>query len=106
MVVRIITVRVKPGGEGAFETATLENRRGSVEESGVLRFDVLRDADAPGRYFLCEAYRDEAASAAHKETVHYAVWRKAVADLMAGDRTSVACIPVAPLEESLWRTRP
>lgn len=102
MIVRIITVKVKPGREADFEAATLSNHEGSIAEPGVLRFDVLRDENKPSTYYLYEAYRDEAATAAHKQTAHYATWKDAVADMLDGDRTSVACSVVAPTDESSW----
>ena len=102
MIVRIITVRVKPGCESAFERATIANHEGSVREPGVLRFDVLRDRDNERTYYLYEAYRDEAATVAHKETQHYATWRTDVADLLDGDRTSVACSVVSPDDPGAW----
>ncbi len=102
MIVRIITVKVKPGREADFEAATVRNHEGSIAEPGVLRFDVLRDENNPGTYYLYEAYRNEQATVAHKETEHYATWKSSVGDLVDGDRTSVACSVVAPSEPSSW----
>ncbi len=102
MFVRIVTVHVKPDRSAAFEAATAKNHRGSIAEPGVLRFDVLRDARNPGTYYLYEAYRDEAATAAHKETAHYAEWKHAVASMMVGDRSSVACEVVEPKDPGTW----
>ncbi len=83
-----VHVRVTPGSEDAFERATRENARQSLEEPGVLRFDLCRDSEERHRFLLVEAYRDEAAAAAHKETAHYLAWRVAVAGMMAEPRTS------------------
>lgn len=105
MIVRIVTCRVKPGMEEAFEAATTENHRGTVSEPGAFRFDVLKDIDSPGTYYLYEVYRDQAATVAHKETEHYRKWRKTVAELQSADRESVACSVVAPLAESDWGGR-
>lgn len=102
MIVRIITVRVKPGAEHEFEQATLLNHQSSVQEKGVLRFDVLKDNDSPGLFYLYEAYIDETATVAHKETDHYHAWKAAVADLLEGDRTSVSCSVVAPADPEDW----
>lgn len=102
MVVRIITVNVKAGREADFEEKTRANHLGSIAEAGVLRFDVLKDADAPGTYYLYEVYRDQEATVAHKETEHYHAWKAGVADLLAGDRTSVTCTPIAPTESKDW----
>ncbi len=102
MIVRIITATVKDGREQEFERATVRNHEHSVKEPGVLRFDVLRDTDATGRYYLYEVYRDEEATTAHKETDHYHRWRSDVADLLDGERTSVACSVVAPQDPQSW----
>jgi autoinducer 2-degrading protein len=102
MIVRIITINVKPGKEGAFEEATKKNHERSLQEPGVLRFDVLKDRETPGRYYLYEVYRDEAATSAHKETAHYKAWKEAAPDFVEGERTSVACDVVAPRDEAAW----
>jgi (4S)-4-hydroxy-5-phosphonooxypentane-2,3-dione isomerase len=102
MIVRFVTVRVKPGAEAEFEAATEKNHRGSVAEPGCLRFDVLKDAAEEGVYYLYEVYRDEAATAAHKGTAHYQEWRDAVAPMMATERASVAGVPIVPGEEAAW----
>lgn len=103
MIVRIVTCRVYEGTQLAFESATVENHRGSLTESGVLRFDVLKDSGSSNTYFLLEVYRDEDAVAAHKETGHYQTWRDTVAPMMQHKRESVACSVVAPDDEGQWR---
>lgn len=102
MVVRIITVHVKPERAAEFEAATTRNHHGSITEPGVLRFDVLRDRDQSGTYYLYEAYADEAATLAHKETAHYAEWKAAVAEMMLTDRSACACDVVAPADTGAW----
>ena len=102
MIVRIITCRVKPGFEAAFENATTVNRRGSIDEPGVLRFDLLKATDSPGTYYLYEVYRDDAATVEHKDTDHYKLWRETVAEHIAADRSSVACSVVVPVSEADW----
>lgn len=87
MKVVMIRIQVKPGAEAAFLEATLENAQVSNREPGIARFDVLRDAGAPSRFLLVEAYRDEEASARHKETAHYLRWKEIAEPLMAGERT-------------------
>src|SRR5215813_9980857 len=88
MLVVHVHVRVKPDGVTKFLDASLVNAQNSVREPGVLRFDVIQDQADPTHVVLVEVYRDEAAAAAHKETEHYAVWRDAVADLMAQPRAA------------------
>ena len=91
-----VHVRVKPGGEEAFRTASLANAEASRREPGVVRFDLLADRDDPLRFVLVEIYRDAAAAAAHKETAHYAAWRDAVGDLMAEPRRSTKYVNLSP----------
>ena len=102
MIVRIIDVYVKSEHVDAFSAATVKNRAGSIQEAGILRFDVLQDSDDPGHFVLYEVYADQAATAAHKETAHYSEWKSAVEPMMAKPRDSVACGPVAPLDASDW----
>ena len=91
-----VHVRVKAGAGEAFRAASLANAEASRREPGVVRFDVLADRDHPEHFVLVEVYRDAAAAAAHKETVHYAAWRDAVADLMAEPRRSEKYVNVSP----------
>jgi (4S)-4-hydroxy-5-phosphonooxypentane-2,3-dione isomerase len=84
-----VHVHVKPDCVEAFRAATIENARNSVQEPGVVRFDVIQQQDDPTRFVLIEVYRRVDATTAHKETTHYKSWRDSVADMMAEPRTSV-----------------
>jgi (4S)-4-hydroxy-5-phosphonooxypentane-2,3-dione isomerase len=96
MLIVHVHVHVKPECVEAFLDATRINARLSLLEPGVLRFDVLQQADDPALFVLVEIYRDAAASAAHKETPHYPVWRDAVAPMMAEPRSSVKFNQIYP----------
>ena len=89
MHVTLVHVHVAPADVAAFEEAMLENARASVLEPGNVRFDVLRSVEDPTRFVLYEAYVDEAAARAHKETAHYLAWRERVAPWMAEPRVGV-----------------
>jgi quinol monooxygenase YgiN len=91
-----VHAHVKPDAVDPFKAASVANARASRREPGVVRFDILQDRDDPTRFVLVEIYRGSAAAAAHKETAHYAVWRDAVADLMAEPRRSVKYADVGP----------
>ncbi|ADN02233.1 antibiotic biosynthesis monooxygenase [Spirochaeta thermophila] len=104
MIVRIITIQVAPGKEKEFEEVTRRNHRGSVQEPGVLRFDVLRSLDTPGKYVLYEVYTDEEATKAHKETEHYKEWKEAAETLTAGPRSGEAFAVIAPEDPEKWRS--
>ena len=99
MLVVHVHVRVTPESIDAFRAATLENARNSIEEPGVVRFDVLQQEDDPTRFLLQEIYRTPEAPARHKETAHYATWRDTVAPMMAEPRSSVKFRAVFPAPE-------
>lgn len=96
MLIVHVHVHVKPESVDAFREASLANARASVQEPGVVRFDVVQQQDDPARFLLVEAYRDGDAPAAHKATAHYAAWRDAVEPMMAEPRRSVKYAPVFP----------
>lgn len=89
MYVVFVTIDVVPAHVDDFLAATAENHRGTVQEPGARRFDVLRDRADPNRFYLYEVYEDEAAMAAHKATEHYRIWNQTVAPWMAQPRSAV-----------------
>jgi len=101
MLIVHVRARVKPEWTAAFKAATLENARQSVHESGIARFDVVRQTDDPTRFVLVEVYRTPDAPATHKATAHYAKWRDAVAPMMAEPRSSEKFNNVFP-EDAEW----
>jgi (4S)-4-hydroxy-5-phosphonooxypentane-2,3-dione isomerase len=102
MLIVHVHVRVKPDQLPEFLAASLINARASVDEPGVLRFDVIQDQADPAHVVLAEVYRDEEATAAHKLTPHYAAWRDAVAEMMAAPRESVRFAAVFPEGAEGW----
>jgi (4S)-4-hydroxy-5-phosphonooxypentane-2,3-dione isomerase len=89
MLIVHVHVTVKPESVEAFKQASRINAENSLQESGIARFDVVQQLDAPCRFVLVEVYRDADAPARHKETAHYATWRDTVAPMMAEPRTSL-----------------
>ena len=99
MLIVHVHVHVKPEFAEAFAQATIENASNSVREPGIARFDVMRQQDDPNRFVLVEAYRSVEATAAHKETAHYARWRERAEPLMAAPRTRAQYTNVSPGDE-------
>ena len=98
MLVVHVHVHVKEDQVEAFREATLANARQSVQEPGVVRFDVIQQADDPTRFVLIEVYRTDQDPGRHKETAHYATWRDTVAEMMAEPRSSVKYANVYPAD--------
>ncbi len=88
--------RVLPDAVDAFTQATLANARASGKEPGIVRFDVVQDTEDPTQFVLVEVYRSADAPIAHKATAHYAIWRDAVAPLMAEPRRSRRLVNLYP----------
>jgi autoinducer 2-degrading protein len=101
MIIVQVHVHVKPEYVAAFQSATIENARRSLLESGIARFDVLQQTSDPCRFTLVEVYRDPEAPARHKSTEHYTGWRDTVAPMMAEPRASVVFRNTFP-EDSGW----
>lgn len=98
MLIVHVFVHVKPDCVAAFQAASLDNARHSIQEPGIARFDVIQQSDDPTRFVLVEVYRDADAPARHKETAHYARWRDAVAEMMAESRASVKYVNRFPAD--------
>jgi autoinducer 2-degrading protein len=89
MLIVHVFVHVKADSVDAFKAATLENARNSIQEPGIVRFDVVQQEDDATQFLLIEIYRTAGDPARHKETAHYATWRDTVAPMMAEPRRSV-----------------
>ena len=96
MIVTIVHIKVLPDYIDLFIQASTENHLESVKESGNLRFDLLRSDDDPARFVLYEAYENQSAAAAHKETAHYLKWRETVAPWMAVPREGIRYTGLQP----------
>jgi len=96
-----VHVHVKPEFVEAFKQATLANASHSVKETGNVRFDVIQQMDDPTRFVLIEMYQTAEASAAHKETAHYKLWRDAVMKMMAEPRQGIRYTNIFP-EDANW----
>jgi autoinducer 2-degrading protein len=96
MLIIHVHVQVKPEWVKAFCDATRENASSSLEEPGIVRFDVVQQMDDETRFVLVEAYRDPEDAIRHKETAHYAKWRDTVADMMAEPRRGVKFANIFP----------
>ena len=86
MYVVCVTINVKPEHVEDFIPAILDNARGTRQEPGNLRFDVIQAEDDPTRFFLYEVYYTKEDFAAHQQTAHFYAWRDAVQDWMAQPR--------------------
>jgi len=96
MYVVCVKIQVLAEHVDAFIAATRDNARGTREEPGNVRFDVLRGNDDPTRFFLYEVYKEEAGFKAHQQTEHYLRWKETVAPMMAAPRVGEKYSSIVP----------
>jgi quinol monooxygenase YgiN len=96
MFVVCVTIHVLAEHVEAFVEATLANARGTRQEPGNERFDVLRANEEAARFFLYEVYQSEEAFRSHQQTPHYLAWKGRVAPMMAAPRVGVKHQAVFP----------
>ena len=92
----VVYIHVLPESLDAFRSASLANAAASIQEPGVVRFDVMQEGGDPTRFVLFEVYRGQEGASAHKQTAHYQVWRDTVAPMMAEPRTSKSYTTITP----------
>ena len=88
MLVVHVFVHVKSEYIEEFTQATMENARNSIQEPGIVRFDLVQQDDDPRKFVLIEIYRTSDDPSRHKETAHYARWSNVVKPMMAEPRYS------------------
>ncbi|SRR5471030_2380689 len=96
MEVTLVEINVKADKVDAFLTVFRDNHLGAIKEPGNLRFDVLQDSTIATRFFIYEAYTDEAAVAAHKKTPHYLKCVEALEGIMSGPRKKTSFNGIYP----------
>jgi (4S)-4-hydroxy-5-phosphonooxypentane-2,3-dione isomerase len=94
----LVHVHVKPESIESFKTAILDNARNSIQEPGVVRFDILQQAEDPSRFTLYEVYRTPEDQLKHRESAHYNRWKDAVVDMMAEPRQGIRYLNLIPVD--------
>jgi len=102
MIVTCVHVKVKKELIDAFKVEIIKNFKGTRQETGNLRFDVLQEENDPQKFMIYEVFASEEAVLAHKETAHYLAWRDAVESMMDEKRFGTKYKVIAPQEKELW----
>lgn len=66
----------------AFKEASTENARNSMNEPGVISFDVLQQQDDSSSFLFREVYHTPADQIKHRETSHYIKWRESIKEML------------------------
>ncbi len=71
MIVLAVVWVAKPGHEEDVANVFRKLETDSRREPGCLMYVVHRQKDQPGRFFIYEQYRDDAALQAHRDSAHF-----------------------------------
>lgn len=96
MRVQVVQLEVRPELLEAFLVEAKANVQASLQEPGVVQFDLLQDSQNPLRLVLYEVYYHDAALEAHRLTPHYKRWSEIAVPMLAGERVRVLYEKIAP----------
>jgi putative autoinducer-2 (AI-2) aldolase len=96
MNVTLVEINIKPERVDEFLEVFRANHEGAIQEPGNLRFDVLQDPRVKTRFFIYEAYKDEEAVLAHKQTPHYLACVDKLEELMSEPRKKRSFVGLLP----------
>lgn len=94
----IATLEASPEKEADAEAALCVLLTDTRLEPGVLRYDLYRDSTRPATFLMVEAYVDEAALDAHRESPHFLRFQEHADDWLAAAPTVAILAPVAVAE--------
>lgn len=77
-----VTIDVKQEYVESFKEASKQNVQCSRKEPGVARFELLQSNEVSTKFMLVEQYRSQKDQLAHRETSHYAIWKKTITDML------------------------
>ncbi|HKN05793.1 MAG TPA: (4S)-4-hydroxy-5-phosphonooxypentane-2,3-dione isomerase [Buttiauxella sp.] len=96
MNVTLVEINIKPERVDEFMDVFRANHEGSIKEPGNLRFDVLQDPAIPTRFFIYEAYQNDEAVLAHKQTPHYLACVEKLEGMMSEPRKKRSFVGLLP----------
>jgi quinol monooxygenase YgiN len=91
----IATLEARPERETDAEAALRVLLTHTRQEPGVRRYDLYRDSTRPATFLVIEAYANEAALEAHRESAHYLRFREQAGDWLMAAPTVAVLDPVA-----------
>lgn len=96
MNVTLVEINIKPERVDEFMEVFRANHEGSIKEPGNLRFDVLQDPDVATRFYIYEAYQNDEAVLAHKQTAHYLACVEKLEAMMSQPRKKKSFVGLLP----------
>ena len=103
MIALFARVRIKPEAVDRFLRYLEADLRGSLQEEGCVRFDVLRDEAEPSLFYLYEVYVDDAAYELHKKAPYFQAMFSEVGDAFAAPPEGFRGVSILPKEPGYWK---
>jgi autoinducer 2-degrading protein len=94
VIIKIVTVYVKPENIKEFIEATIENQQNSRKEKEIESFDFFQCKDDPSKFLLYEVYRSEEGIETHLQTEHFKKWAITVEKYFSRPRDKATYVPV------------
>ena len=77
-----VSFNVKPESIERFKKISAENAENSLNEPGVIAFDLLQQYEEPSKLAFYEVYHAPQDHLNHRETEHYKKWKSEVDGLL------------------------
>jgi (4S)-4-hydroxy-5-phosphonooxypentane-2,3-dione isomerase len=91
-----VNIQVKHGALEAFIQASKENAKSSLQEPGVVRFDIYQQEQDPAFFEFIEIYQTQEDALKHRETVHFQHWTDIAEPMMVQPRTRTIFKNISP----------
>ena len=91
-----VNIQVNPTYINAFIEATKENAKSSLQEPGVVRFDIYQHEQDPACFEFIEIYRTQEDARMHRETIHFQRWSEIAEPMMVQPRTRTIYTNILP----------
>jgi autoinducer 2-degrading protein len=83
-----------------FKRISIENAQNSLEEGGVVRFDVLQQQGSNNQFMFQEIYLSPAEQLKHRATEHFKKWKAEVGDLLSEEYSFIKYDNLFPSDDN------
>lgn len=82
MLIVHVTFDIKPEYIKLFQQASMINVTNSLKEVGVAGFELLHSSEEDTRFMLMEQYKTKEDQLAHRETLHFKMWKETITPML------------------------
>ncbi|MBI3914948.1 MAG: antibiotic biosynthesis monooxygenase [Chloroflexi bacterium] len=82
MLTVLVSIKIKSEHVKAFIAATIEETRTSLQDAGVVQFDILQESDDAAHFTLHEVYASREIGLQHLEMAHFKKWQSTIKPML------------------------